>query len=256
MNNLQYENDYMKIFKMNIDEMKNIILPFFAIMIVMYSLEYYNTRYAKTYLESEDAKELYTETFVNACMSMIVAFYMAFSRGRHWKAAVLSIFGLFVGIFLIDTMTEASGFNRYIKKRDYAKLDLDGDGIIDDTVADDFTKEHPFVKTFMYSVLVFVTLYFIIKIISILKCVYFGYADKKGHNHIQNELFWNGNVTPQVGFSLEIVVLIMVSILGTWLRQIFCDKNVHHANISTILFGCVMCIVNHFIFQYVGMYTD
>lgn len=256
MDNLQYKNDYAKIFKMNIDEMKCIIIPFFVVMTIVYSLEYYNTRYAKTFLQSEDATELYKETFTNACMSMIVVFYMAFSRGKHWRAAMLSIFGLFIFVFLMDTIVEASGFNRYIKKRDYTKLDQDGDGIIDDTVTNEQEKEYPFIKSFMHSIFVFVVLYFTIKLISILKCAYSGYIDEKGHNHIQNELFWNGKISPQLGFSLEIVVLIITAMLGAWLRKIFCNKNLDHTNISIIIFSCVACIVNHIVFQYVGMYND
>lgn len=263
MDNLTYQNDYIKIFNNNIEEMKYVLITFFIIMTITYTIEYYNTKYAKTLLQTEDAMELYKETFVNACMSVVAICYMSFSRGRHWKTVMMSIFSLFILTFLIDTIGEASGLNRYLKTSDtengigyYAKLDKndDDDDNIDESVTSRYAKEYPFVKAFMYSILIFAGIYFAIKIINILKCTYYGYMDKKGCTHIQNEVFFNGKVTPQVGFGLEIIIIIISIFVSTYIKQQFCNKHIDHTNIMMLIFGCFVAILNHIIFQYVGMY--
>lgn len=263
MNNLTYQKDYTEIFKINLEEMKYVIITFFIIMTITYTLEYYNTKYAKTLLQSEDAKELYKETFVNACTSIIIVCYMSFSRGKHWKTVMLTIFGLFMLTFLIDTIGEASGLNRYLKTSDtengvgyYAKLDNDNcdDDIIDKSLTSQYEKEYPFIKSFMYSILIFVSVYFAIKIISIAKCAYYGYIDEKGCTHVQNEVFFNGAVTPQVGFCLEIIIITVATFMSAWIKQIFCNKHIDHTNMIMLLIGCFTCIINHVVFQYVGMY--
>lgn len=263
INNLTYQNDYTEIFKIHMEEMKYIIIAFFIIMTITYTLEYHNTKYAKTLLESEDAMELYKETLVNACVSVIVVCYLSFSRGRHWKAVMLTLFSLFILTFLTDTIFEASGLNRYLKTSDtengigrYAKLDENNcdDDVIDESVTMQYTKEYPFIKSFMYSILIFAGVYFVIKFINILKCAYYGYIDEKGCTHIQNEVFFNGGVTPQVGFGLELIIIAISTFISAWLKQLFCDKHVNHTNMMMLLVGCITYIINHIVLQYVGMY--
>jgi hypothetical protein len=188
---------------------------------------------------------------------------MAFSRGRHWRTVVLSIFGFFALTFMIDTIVEASGLNRHLKKSDtnkrigyYAKLDEHcQEGEIEDiTITTQNSKEYPFIKSFVRSVMIFGCIYLVIKIYNILKCVYYGYKDEKGCTHIQNEIFFNGAISPQVGFGLELLVIISSTFISAKIKEIFCNKFLNNTNLMILIFTCVLCVINHVIFQYTGMY--
>jgi len=188
---------------------------------------------------------------------------MSFSRGKKWKIVMMNIASLVILTFLIDTITESSGLNRYLKRKDtkngighYAKIDneCNDNDEIDNSITLEYTKEYPFRKTFIYTILVFGCVYLALKLISILKCTYYGYNDKKGCTHIENVLFFDGKINTNIAFSLEIILLIILSTIAPMLKEKFCNKNIDHKNIGTIIYGCILSISIHIIFQYTGMY--
>lgn len=262
MNDITHKNNYVTIFQTNLNELLYVISAFFITMTVLYTLEYYNTRYAKTLLESEDYKELYKVMLINALSSIIVVLYMVFSRSLNWKIAIMNILTLFVLAFITGTLAESSGFNRYLNRAEtkngvgnYAKLDQKCENdTIDESINFEYSKTHPFLKSFIRTTFVFAGVYFALKILTLIKCVYLGYIDKKGLTHINNRLFFNGKINPNVGFGLELVVISIISTMSFYLKQKFCDVPGSHTNINSLLIGIVMSIVTHVSFQYTGMF--
>lgn len=257
---LSYKENYHEIFEHDFVELRFGLLIFFTITAIVYTIEFTNTKYTKTILGSDEAKEFYVQTILNSFFGSILIGYVLLSRGKNWNAIFLSVFMIFAILFMFDISLEASGFNRYMANDDTLK----GIGIyaeLDKTTQENISKvatrqgnELPFVTAFMHSVIGIGSAYFIVKIISMLIASYYGYKDENGCNLISNTKFFGGSLSPTIGFALEILITGLTPITVLCMQNKFSNKPFGNKQLMTTVLMTSMLICGHVVFQYAGMY--
>lgn len=233
-----------------------IILLF--IMAFFYNRNSKDSTVANTFLKNVDTRRKVLSTAaVTGLIASLTTLYIMGSRGF---LSVFALLVIFFALFFYDVGLEASGVNRWLTLEETTQ----GHGIyaeLNDLNPNDEEKLHkfksstedvdPFYDAVMYS---FITLVGII-------CLYLGWdmlnatrnGYNAGNNYVTDAIFWKGNLSPNVGFSLEMLSMALngfIPLINAKIKGEEINKTVY-TNMA-LFSGASMMI--HAMVQYCGMY--